>query len=65
MEQEKLKGCTFQPNIEKKLDPKSVKGAVDRLYQDGVSKKKTAEETKQTEEIPISEYTFAPKVNPL
>jgi hypothetical protein len=73
MQEEELKACTFQPNVDRK-DPNTsrpnVKETISRLYDEGLAqtkeKIKKADESK-TKEVIIdpNEFTFAPKVNPL
>jgi hypothetical protein len=66
-EEEELKHCTFQPNIEKG-SPEKVHETINKLYQDGVNKvknKRSLEEIKEPIITDPDELTFHPKVNPL
>ncbi len=71
LQEDELKYCTFQPNVDKKESnsnrPKNIKETINKLYQDGVTKCKSKknDDNKIKDTINASDCTFVPKVNPL
>jgi hypothetical protein len=67
-EEEELKECCFQPNLNKST-PRNVSETFFKLHEDGYNKAKLKRQlaTEGKKEIPLNpkDYTFNPKVNHL
>lgn len=66
LENEELKYCTFQPNVEKGVS-KNVDEAIEKLYTTGVSKfrARMRSEEKTSPTVDLGQCTFRPKINGL
>lgn len=62
---DELKYCTFQPNINKEKPNIDVNETIKKLYLDGVTKIKAKNDEKKVEPENPMDCTFVPKVNKL